>query len=395
MSVPRVPLSDLILAADPGFACGDRPVDGVLQIRMNCVDSNGRLNLAVAPRVKPLPQLSRYLLESGDVVFNATNSPDLVGKSALFSGNDEPVTFSNHFLRVRVRLDRLEPSYLIRWLGQQWKHRVFQSMCTQWVNQASVPRERLLQLRIPLPSLAEQRRIATLLDKADGIQRKRREGLRLLEDLLRSVFLETFGDPVSNDRGWDTKSLEQLVDPARPITYGILKPGPDMAGGVPYVRVLDMQDGTVNEQQVKRTTRAIADAYKRSVLRTGDVLLSIRGHVGRVAVVPAGLDEGNITQDTARLSLLSTVARDYVVACLSSMPMQAYMLRYVRGVAVSGINLGDVKKLLIPVPPPELQRRFAELAERHRQLSERLRRAQGDADQLFESVAQRAFQEVA
>jgi len=168
-----------------------------------------------------------------------------------------------------------------------------------------------------------------------------------------------------------------------------------MAGGVPYVRVLDMQDGTVNEQQVKRTTRAIADAYKRSVLRTGDVLLSIRGHVGRVAVVPAGLDEGNITQDTARLSLLSTVARDYVVACLSSMPMQAYMLRYVRGVAVSGINLGDVKKLLIPVPPPELQRRFAELAERHRQLSERLRRAQGDADQLFESVAQRAFQEVA
>src|SRR5712691_2653036 len=101
MSVPRVALGDLLRDADPGFASGERSADGVLQVRMNCVDSDGGLDLGVAPRVPPIPRLARYLLEPGDVLFNATNSPELVGKSAFFSGSDEPVTFSNHFLRLR------------------------------------------------------------------------------------------------------------------------------------------------------------------------------------------------------------------------------------------------------------------------------------------------------
>lgn len=391
MSVPRVALAELIREADPGFASGERSPDGVLQVRMNCVDNDGGLDLAVAPRVPAIPRLSRYLLEPGDVVFNATNSPELVGKCAFFAGSAEPVAFSNHFLRLRVRPDRLDPSYLVRWLAHEWKRRVFQGMCTQWVNQASIRKERLLQLRLPLPSLAEQRRIAAVLDKADGIRRKRRRSLRLLDEFLRSAFLEMFGDPVRNEKGWGIAPLEHLIDPTRPITYGILKPGPDTPGGVPYVRVVDMANGTVKRTGVRRTTRAIAEAYRRSVLRVGDLLLSIRGHVGRIALVPDELEAANITQDTARLALLPSQSREYVAACLTSSPMQSLMRRYVRGVAVTGINLGDVKKLPIPTPPLELQRCFASVALRHLGLTARAREAQEKARQLFDSLAQRAF----
>jgi type I restriction enzyme S subunit len=386
-------LAELIREADPGFASGERSPDGVLQVRMNCVDNDGGLDLAVAPRVPAIPRLSRYLLEPGDVLFNATNSPELVGKSALFTGSDEPVTFSNHFLRLRVRVDRLEPSYLVRWLARQWKRRVFEGMCAQWVNQASVRCDRLLQLKVPLPPLAEQRRIAAVLDKADAIRRKRRESLRLLDELLRSAFLEMFGDPVRNEKGWDVAPLEDLIDPARPITYGILKPGPDTPGGVPYVRVVDMANGTVKRTGVKRTTRAIAEAYRRSVLRAGDLLLSIRGHVGRIALVPDELEAANITQDTARLALLPGHSTAYVAASLTSSPMQSHMRRYVKGVAVTGINLGDVKKLPVPTPPLELQQRFTSVALRHSRMSARAREAQETTRRLFDSLAQRAFRE--
>jgi type I restriction enzyme S subunit len=202
-----------------------------------------------------------------------------------------------------------------------------------------------------------------------------------------------FGDPVRNEKGWDVAPLEDLIDPARPITYGILKPGPDTPGGVPYVRVVDMANGTVKRTGVKRTTRAIAEAYRRSVLRAGDLLLSIRGHVGRIALVPDELEAANITQDTARLALLPGHSTAYVAASLTSSPMQSHMRRYVKGVAVTGINLGDVKKLPVPTPPLELQQRFTSVALRHSRMSARAREAQETTRRLFDSLAQRAFRE--
>jgi type I restriction enzyme S subunit len=391
VTAPRVYLEDVVREADPGFASGKRSPDGILQVRMNCVDSDGGLDLSVAPRVPAIPQLHRYLLQEGDILFNATNSPDLVGKSALFSTATAPVTFSNHFLRLRPHPDRLDAAYLARWLNYQWKRGVFSAMCTQWVNQASIRRDRLLRLKIPLPPLVEQRRIAAVLDKANGVRRKRRESLQLLDAFLRSAFLEMFGDPVRNEKGWEVRPLEDLVDPRRPITYGILKPGPDTVGGVPYVRVVDIVDGRINWRGVRRTTRAIAEAYRRSTLEARDLLLSIRGQIGRLALVPYELRGGNITQDTARLALLPDLTPEFALSCLSSAPMQHLLQRFVKGVAVTGINLGDVKQLPIPVPPHPLQVRFSELLHRWQVLRARVT-GQGDqATALFDSLAQLAF----
>jgi len=256
---------------------------------------------------------------------------------------------------------------------------------------AEVSKEVVARFQIPLPRLAEQRRIAAVLDKADAIPRKRWESLRLLDEFVRSAFLQMFGDPVRNEKGWEIRPLEELIDPNRPITYGILKPGPHAPEGVPYIRVVDIANGSVNWRGVRRTTRAIADAYHRSTLKAGDVLLSIRGHVGRVAVTPPELEGGNITQDTARLALLPRYSLEYVAACLSSSPMQRLMRRYVRGVAVTGINLGDVKRLAVPVPPAEIQQRFRRLGRRREELATRAGRHLEAAESLFDSLAHQAF----
>jgi type I restriction enzyme S subunit len=161
------------------------------------------------------------------------------------------------------------------------------------------------QIQVPLPPLPEQLHIAATLDQADALRIKRRQVLTHLDALTQSIFNDMFGDPIANPSGAPVRALREWIDPARPITYGILKPGPDIEGGVSYVRVADMQDRGIRAAGVRRTTATIANEYRRSSLRPGDLLMSIRGHVGRFAFVPDWLEGANITQDSARLGRVS------------------------------------------------------------------------------------------
>jgi type I restriction enzyme S subunit len=120
--------------------------------------------------------------------------------------------------------------------------------------------------------------------------------------------------------GWGLVDLRELVDPARPITYGILKPGPEIADGVRYVRVADFPNDRLNLASVRRTSPKIDKQFARSRLRPGDLLLSIRGTVGRLIVVPEELDAANITQDSARLAIQTRVESRYVLWFLRRPP---------------------------------------------------------------------------
>ena len=248
----------------------------------------------------------------------------------------------------------------------------------------------LKQIRVPLPPIDEQRRIADILDCADALRANRREALALLDDLTQSIFLEMFGDPISNDHGHIVRPLIEWVDPKRPITYGILKPGEDVPGGVKYIRVVDMKAGGIDSSAVKCTSEAISAQYGRSVLQADDILISIRGHVGRCALVPPDLSGANITQDTARLA----VDRDsalYVMECLRTDSMQYWMRQRTKGAAVQGINLGDIKVLPVPEPKKELQLEFAERAGRARAVLTSARLQLLRFDEMFASLQQRAF----
>jgi type I restriction enzyme, S subunit len=147
-------------------------------------------------------------------------------------------------------------------------------------------------------------------------------------------------------QGWALLTLRDLVLPERPITYGILKPGPELEEGVPYVRVADFPNDRLNLSAIRKTSPKIDEEFKRSRLKGGDLLLSIRGTVGRLIVIPEELEGANITQDSARLSIQPLVNRDYVLWFLRSELAQTRMKGAVKGVAVRGINIGDVRACL-------------------------------------------------
>ena len=123
--------------------------------------------------------------------------------------------------------------------------------------------------------------------------------------------------------------------------------------------------------------------------------MSIRGTVGRVCFVPGELEGANITQDTARLSIQAKINSDYVALVLRAMPTQMRMQKAIKGVAIRGINIGDVRALQIPFPPlneqHEIVRRVEALFKIADDIEKRYQKAKTHVDKLTQSILAKAF----
>lgn len=323
---------------------------------------------------------SAELLPAGSVLFSS-RAP--IGLVALVG---EPMC-TNQGFKSLVPSEHIHSEYLY-YVMKHSAHKI--AALGNGATFKEVSKATVSEFKIPLPPIEEQRRIAAILDKADAIRQKRKSALTLADTFLRATFLDMFGDPVTNPKGWDTKPLKELIDPDRPVTYGILKPGEDTPNGIPYIRVVDIAAGKILEDRLRKTSSEIAHQYRRSTLREDDLLISIRGHVGRMAKVPVSLVGANITQDTARLAVKG-VSVDFMMYCLMSNSMQQYMARFIRGAAVKGINLGDLKELPIPVPEDGMQQVFSTLCKKHSSVIEGQLEIPKLSDTLFASLSQRAF----
>lgn len=266
-----------------------------------------------------------------------------------------------------------EPRYLFRLLKRPEMLALYQVR-----EQASVDRRGAVRysdfatIPIGIPSPSEQARISDVLDAIDDaiattertIMKLTQVKLGLLHDLL-SRGIDESGKPRDPNRnpemfhtvgsrtvpvGWRDCQLATVVDPRRPIVYGILMPGSGFAGGVPVVKVKDIRDGRISEDDLLLTDPRIDTEYRRSRLREGDLLFSIRGTVGRTAFVPAGLEGANITQDTARISIRGANAR-FVAHYLQTRFARTFIEVHTLGQAVRGINLRDVRRIPLSLPP--------------------------------------------
>jgi type I restriction enzyme S subunit len=390
-------LSDVLVDARPGFACGDDSPEGVFQFRMNNITTGGQLDYSKKRRVpRAMRNLEAFRLEPGDVLFNATNSPELVGKSAYFPGYDEIAVFSNHFLRLRPRAGALEGRFLARWLALQFQRRVFLGMCRQWVNQAAVSRDALLSMRVPLPPLPEQRRIAEVLDRAEALRAKRRAALAQLDTLTQSIFLDMFGDPEA--KTWGMTTVAELAHSGP----GSIRTGPfgsQLLHGEFVDRgiaVLGIDNVVRNEFRWGERRFISEDKYrqlKRYTVRPGDALITIMGTCGRCAIVP---DDIPVAINTKHLCCITLDQRK----CLPVF-LHAYFLRHplarrylehtAKGAIMAGLNMEIIKAMPIPVPPVELQHEFGRRVAAVDQAKAGHQASLAEFDSLFASLQDRAF----
>jgi type I restriction enzyme S subunit len=206
----------LVLDVQPGFACGghNRLGEGVPHLRPMNINEDGRIDLSFVKCV-PTKDADREQrrLQAGDVLFNNTNSPALVGKTAFY-GLPESRAFSNHMTRIRCRKDALAPQFCAMILHQRWRERHFESVCNNHVSQASVGRSVLLETSIPLPPLAEQKRIVAKVEEVLGRVTAAREQLAKVPAILKRFRQAVLAAACSGRLTEDWREDNPAVEPA-------------------------------------------------------------------------------------------------------------------------------------------------------------------------------------
>ncbi len=383
----RVLLADVVLEARPGFASGADLPGGVLQVRMNNVSRQGDLDFAKQRRVPVNGRIERFLLRTNDVLFNATNSPDLVGKTTLFREIGEPVVFSNHFLRLRVDARQIDAAYLTRWM--QWQHTrgTFGAMSQQWVNQAAVRTDRLLSMEIPLPPLDEQRRIVCVLDVAATLRQRQSLVTELTLSLVDAGFLDAFGDPVRNTGRWPKRAITDVGM----VVTGNTPPrsNPTNYGG--YLGWVKNDDIRADRLYVMRPAESLSEvgASRGRIVAPGSVLVTcISGSpsaIGRVAMA---------RETVAFNQQINAVVPDDVDArflCAQLRLLRAVLRHASTGGMKGLISKSSLKQVSLIVPPKAAQASFGRLFDAVAAQLARCETRSARLDVLFTTLQRRAF----
>jgi type I restriction enzyme S subunit len=362
---PRAVLGTLASRVTSGFACSKtRLVDsGVPHLRPFNINTNGQLNLSEVYQIgaNEVPR-GRAILEAGDILFNNTNSDDLVGKCA-FVPMKMTAGFSNHITRVVIDPQQAEPAFIVYVLQRMWATGFFRRIATRWVNQSAVNTKALAELSVPVPPLDEQRRIVDILDRAAGIRRLRGQAQDTVRQLIPALFVKLFGDPATNPMGWPVLQLGNIL--ADGPQNGLYRPATDYGRGTRILRIDSFYDGLVTDLEKLRRLEIDSTTVNKYRLRPGDIVINrvnSRPYLGKSAIIPPMVESVVFESNMMRITLDDTMAiPEYVIAFLQLKHARVALIANAKdAINQSSINQQDVTSLMVPIPPLPFQKQFSD-----------------------------------
>ena len=332
---------------------------------------------------KGLESSSANLIPAGHVIIPTRMA---LGKAAI---NTIDIAI-NQDLRALIPKKPLEPKYLL--------HSILglADIIVQNGSGATVKgitQEKLAKLKIPLPPLSEQKRIAKILDTADALRAKRRESIAQLDALIQSTFLDMFGDPVTNPKGWEIRAFKNTSTKVQIGPFGSLLHKEDyIQDGIPLVNPMHIVSGKIQVGIEQTISEDKAKELRNYRIKNGDVIMGRRGEMGRCAIVTE--NENGFLCGTGSLfirPLQEELISVYIANVLSSEPMKNSLEALSQGVTMPNLNRTMIEGLRIPFPPLPLQQHFASIVESIERQKARLRAHLAELDTLFASLQHRAF----
>lgn len=206
-----IPLEMYELEIQNGFACGEKDVEnGIPHLRMNNIDDSGYLNLNLVRTVPIDKDVEKYQLKNGDVLFMGTNSEEKIGKSCLFVSPDrQNYLFSNHLYRIRIEDSRISPSYLSNYLHFLWSKKFYPSIAKRWVNQASVSKTALSQIKIFKPDKKNLLRFNIAYQEFYQLREKRSVAIEKIESTYSTILFQAFSGKLTAK--WRKAHMQELL----------------------------------------------------------------------------------------------------------------------------------------------------------------------------------------
>ncbi|GAB2994525.1 restriction endonuclease subunit S [Cyclobacterium sediminis] len=380
-----------------GFSAIDFTVDKPRYIRITDIKDNGTLNNEVKAPSGTKSEWEKYSLQDGDLLF--ARSGATVGKTFLYDSSYGNCVYAGYLIRFRINQSIANPKYVYYFT----KSAGYNSWVISKQNVVAQPninaKQYGIELQIPLPPLVTQKKIAAILDAADAHRQKTKQLLAKYDELAQSIFLDMFGDPVTNPKGWEVKKMKDIT--SKIMSGNTPKGGKEVyvEKGILFLRSQNVWRNKLILEDVAYIDEETHQKMKRSSLKKGDILMTKTGRfntenssLGRAAMFRGEDNSANVNGHVYFMRPKTSVNGDFVLYILTTIQYREYIRRIcVGGIDKRQLNKDHLEDFPIIYPNRELQDSFTEKLKLINQQKELLGKESIRSNHLFNSLLQKAF----
>lgn len=385
---PSIPLAEIAEQGQYGLnAAAMKEGKGIRFIRITDIDDYGELrNEGVAYVSKQTDRLDKYLLSNDDLLI--ARSGATAGKSLLFRGINESAVFAGYLIRFKLNRQIVLPDFIYFYLKspEYWNYiRSTQRVAAQ----PNINAKELGAIKIPLPPLAEQRRIVDILSHAEGIVRLRREAQKKAAEIIPALFLDMFGDPATNPKGWPVVPFSKFGD----CRLGKMLDKKKQSGQFkkPYLRNVNVQWDRIDTYDLLEIDFR-PDEQNTLRLKNGDVLICEGREIGRAAIWNSQIEECYYQKALHRLRPDTTIiCADFVVWLLWHLAQSGAFTGTKTRATIAHLTGVQLKNFQVICPSMTIQVEFERrVAECHSILSQQSAATQ-KAEATFDALLENTF----
>ena len=243
--------------------------------------------------------------------------------------------------------------------------------------------------QIPLPPLEEQKRISAILDAADLHRQKTKALLNKYDELAQALFLDMFGDPVTNPKGWEKIKLGSILTYLTSGSRGWAKFYSDQ--GDVFLRIQNIGYNRLTNKDNIYIKAPKSQEANRTLVYTNDIVLSITADLGRSAVIPENFPRAFINQHLAILRINENFNPYFISAYIASNGGQTFFKKLDKGGVKAGLNFSDLKSYMVFLVPLEIQNKFSQTIKQIESQKLQAEQSIQKAEELFQGLLQKAF----
>ena len=391
---PLVRLGDVIVEATYGTSvkCSDT-AEGIPVLRMGNVRYDGTLDLGDLKYANLTPrEEARFGIQEGDILFNRTNSKELVGKTGVWDGRF-PAAAASYFIRVRVDRDVVRPDWVWRFMNSAAMKKHLFAIARGAIGQANINSAELKSFLLPIPPLEEQQRIGALLDRATEIRRRADAARAKARAAIPALFLDMFGDPATNPKGWSKAKVGELKNVE--LRNGV---SPSKSGRVAgkVLTLSAITRGVFDPLASKESLFATPLHTAQSVSRSSFLICRGNGNpdlVGRGAFPTADMPD---TAFPDTIIALRGGTDELAPSYLSALWATEFLRAQIKAAAKTTngtykISQGGIMSFELPLPPMPLQTTFAQQAQRLEAAARALDAAAAKAETMAAALSAEVF----
>ena len=356
----------------------------VMLLRANNI-SDGRINFEDVVYIDTSRVSQEQLLQKGDVLICASSgSKNLVGKAAIFAF-DEEVTFGAFCKVVRPANDE-NADYISMFFQSPYYRRKIADAAIG-VNINNIRNEHIDELQVRWPSMDRRKEAVEVLTKVDSIIRRRKVELQRFDELIKARFVELFGNPIINEKGWNTAELNSVCDGIGDGLHGT--PEYDENGDYPFINGNNLMNGII---EITPATKMVNEEnYRKHFIELTDnaILLSINGTLGNLAFYNG--EAVMLGKSACYCNLKPEINREFVYGVMKTDAFMGFLESNATASTIKNVGLKAIRGFRLILPPEELQTEFVEFSKQVDKSKITVQKALDEAQRLFDSLMQQYF----